>query len=220
MLLRTGRYFKLALKLVSLMGFVFLFVFLQFFFLLQKMDLKEFSIGDIPIEILDIESKSENNDAIIDFVASYHGNALIKTQVDLLAGIMTEIPAKITNIELNETKMRIILEGFDPEYPFISKLKFAFIEDPIPNFSWDIHNLAGIAELPWFEELVISIVKKTIRKKTLLPAMMTCWNFKKEKAGEDSDDPEEPKSPKSSKSPLKKLKKKLKKKNKKRKTIG
>ena len=220
MLLRTGRYFKLALKLVSLMGFVFLFVFLQFFFLLQKMDLKEFSIGDIPIEILDIESKSENNDAIIDFVASYHGNALIKTQVDLLAGIMTEIPAKITNIELNETKMRIILEGFDPEYPFISKLKFAFVEDPIPNFSWDIHNLAGIAELPWFEELVISIVKKTIRKKTLLPAMMTCWNFKKEKAGEDSDDLEEPKSPKSSKSPLKKLKKKLKKKNKKRKTIG
>ena len=220
MLLRTGRYFKLALKLVSLMGFVFLFVFLQFFFLLQKMDLKEFSIGDIPIEILDIESKSENNDAIIDFVASYHGNALIKTQVDLLAGIMTEIPAKITNIELNETKMRIILEGFDPEYPFISKLKFAFVEDPIPNFSWDIHNLAGIAELPWFEELVISIVKKTIRKKTLLPAMMTCWNFKKEKAGEDSDDTEEPKSPKSSKSPLKKLKKKLKKKNKKRKTIG
>ena len=54
MLLMTGRYFKLALKLVSLMGFVFLFVFLHFF-LLQKMDLKEFSIGDIPVEILDIE---------------------------------------------------------------------------------------------------------------------------------------------------------------------
>ena len=62
------------------------------------MDLKEFSIGDIPIEILDIESKTENNDAKIDFVASYHGNALIKTQVDLLAGIMTEIPARVTNI--------------------------------------------------------------------------------------------------------------------------
>ena len=184
------------------------------------MDLKEFSIGDIPIEVLDIESKSEDNDAIIDFVASYHGNALIKTQVDAVAGIMTEIPAKVTNIELKETKMRIILEGFDPEYPFISKLKFAFIEDPIPNFSWDIHNLAGIAELPWFEELVISIIKKKIRKTILLPAMMTCWNFKKEKAGEDSDDLEEQKLPQSSKSPLKKLKKKLKKKNKKRNTIG
>ena len=219
MLLRTGRYFKLALKLVSLMGFVFLFIFLHFF-LLQKMDLKEFSIGDIPIEILDIESKTENNDAKIDFVASYHGNALIKTQVDLLAGIMTEIPARVTNIELKETKMRILLEGFDPEYPFISKLKFAFIEDPIPNFSWDIHNLAGIAEIPWFEELVISIIKKKIRKTILLPAMMTCWNFKKEKAGEDSDDLEEPKLPQSSKSPLKKLKKKLKKRNKKRNTIG
>ena len=219
MLLRTGRYFKLALKLVSLMGFVFLFVFLHFF-LLQKMDLKEFSIGDIPIEILDIESKTENNDAKIDFVASYHGNALIKTQVDLLAGIMTEIPARVTNIELKETKMRILLEGFDPEYPFISKLKFAFIEDPIPNFSWDIHNLAGIAEIPWFEELVISVIKKMIRKKTLLPAMITCWNFKKEKAGEDSDDLEEQKLPQSSKSPLKKLKKRLKKKNKKRNTIG
>ena len=216
MLLRTGRYFKLALKLVSLMGFVFLFVFLHFF-LLQKMDLKEFSIGDIPIEILDIESKTENNDAKIDFVASYHGNALIKTQVDLLAGIMTEIPARVTNIELKETKMRILLEGFDPEYPFISKLKFAFIEDPIPNFSWDIHNLAGIAELPWFEEIVISFIKNKIRKTTVLPAMMTCWNFKKEKAGEDLEDSEKPKS---SKSPLKKLKKKLKKKNKKRKTIG
>ena len=219
MLLRTGRYFKLALKLVSLMGFVFLFVFLHFF-LLQKMDLKEFSIGDIPVEILDIESKTENNDTKIDFVASYHGNALIKTQVDLLAGIMTEIPARVTNIELKETKMRILLEGFDPEYPFISKLKFAFIEDPIPNFSWDIHNLAGIAEIPWFEELVISIIKKKIRKTILLPAMMTCWNFKKEKAGEDSDDLEEQKLPQSSKSPLKKLKKKLKKKNKKRNTIG
>ena len=219
MLLRTGRYFKLALKLVSLMGFVFLFIFLHFF-LLQKMDLKEFSIGDIPIEILDIESKTENNDAKIDFVASYHGNALIKTQVDLLAGIMTEIPARVTNIELKETKMRILLEGFDPEYPFISKLKFAFIEDPIPNFSWDIHNLAGIAEIPWFEELVISIIKKKIRKTILLPAMMTCWNFKKEKAGEDSDDLEEQKLPQSSKSPLKKLKKRLKKKNKKRNTIG
>ena len=219
MLLRTARYFKLALKLVSLMGFVFLFVFLHFF-LLQKMDLKEFSIGDIPIEILDIESKTENNDAKIDFVASYHGNALIKTQVDLLAGIMTEIPARVTNIELKETKMRILLEGFDPEYPFISKLKFAFIEDPIPNFSWDIHNLAGIAEIPWFEELVISVIKKMIRKKTLLPAMITCWNFKKEKAGEDSDDLEEQELPQSSKSPLKKLKKRLKKKNKKRNTIG
>ena len=120
---------------------------------------------------------------------------------------MTEIPARVTNIELKETKMRILLEGFDPEYPFISKLKFAFIEDPIRNFSWDIHNLAGIAELPWFEELVISIIKKKIRKTTLLPAMMTCWNFKKEKAGEDSEEP------KSSKSPLKKLKKKNKKRN-------
>ena len=219
MLLMTGRYFKLALKLVSLMGFVFLFVFLHFF-LLQKMDLKEFSIGDIPVEILDIESKTENNDTKIDFVASYHGNALIKTQVDLLAGIMTEIPARVTNIELKETKMRILLEGFDPEYPFISKLKFAFIEDPIPNFSWDIHNLAGIAEIPWFEELVISVIKKMIRKKTLLPAMITCWNFKKEKAGEDSDDLEEQELPQSSKSPLKKLKKRLKKKNKKRNTIG
>ena len=169
-----------------------------------KIDLKEFSIGDIPIEILDIESKSENNDSIIDFFASYHGNALINTQVDFLAGIMTEIPAKVTKMKLKDTKMRIILEGFIPEYPFISKLKFAFIEDPIPNFSWDIHNLAGIAEIPWFEELVISIIKQKIRKKTLLPAMMTCWNFKKEKAGEDSDDSEEPKLPKSSKLPLKK----------------
>jgi hypothetical protein len=181
------------------------------------MDLTEFSIGDIPIEILDVESKIENNDPLIDFVACYHGNALIKTQVDLLTGIMTKVPAKVANIQLKETKMRIILEGFDPEYPFISKLKFAFIEDPFPNFSWDIHNLAGIADLPWFEELVINIIKKRVRKKTVLPAMITCWNFKKEKAGEDSEDSEKPKS---SKSPLKKLKKKLKKKNKKRNTIG
>ena len=187
---------------------------------LHKIDLKEFSIGDIPIEILDVESMIENNDAIIDFVASYHGNALIKTQVDLVTGLMTKIPANITNIQLKETRMRILLEGFQPEYPFISKLKFAFIEDPIQNFNWDIHNLAGIAELPWFEEIVISFIKNKIRKTTVLPAMMTCWNFKKEKAGEDSDDLEEQKLPQSSKSPLKKLKKRLKKKNKKRNTIG
>ena len=174
---------------------------------LQKIDLKEFSIGDTPIEILDVESTIENNDAIIDFVASYHGNALIKTQVDLVTGLMTEIPAKITDIQLKETRMRILLEGFEPEYPFISKMKFAFIEDPVQNFSWDIHNLAGIAELPWFEEIVISFIKNKIRKTTVLPAMMTCWNFKKEKAGEDSEEP------KSSKSPLKKLKKKNKKRN-------
>ena len=73
--------------------------------------------------------------------------------------------------------------------------------------------MAGIAELPWFEEFVISLIEKKIRKTTVLPAMMTCWNFKKEKAGEDLEDSEEPKS---SKSPLKKLKKK----NKKRNTIG
>ena len=174
---------------------------------LHKIDLKEFSIGDIPIEILDVESIIENNDAIIDFVASYRGNALIKTQVDLVTGLMTKIPANITNIQLKETRMRILLEGFQPEYPFISKLKFAIIEDPIQNFNWDIHNLAGIAELPWFEEFVISLIKKKIRKTTVLPAMMTCWNFKKEKAGEDLEEP---------KSPLKKLKKK----NKKRNTIG
>ena len=174
---------------------------------LQKIDLKEFSIGDTPIEILDVESTIENNDAIIDFVASYHGNALIKTQVDLVTGLMTEIPAKITDIQLKETRMRILLEGFEPEYPFISKMKFAFIEDPVQNFSWDIHNLAGIAELPWFEEIVISFIKNKIRKTTVLPAMMTCWNFKKEKAGEDLEEP---------KSPLKKLKKK----NKNRNTIG
>ena len=130
---------------------------------------------------------------------------------------MTEISANVTDIQLKETRMRILLEGFQPEYPFISKLKFAFIEDPIQNFSWDIHNLAGIAELPWFEEFVISLIKKKIRKTTVLPAMMTCWNFKKEKAGEDPKVPEEPKS---SKSPSKNLKKKLKKKNKKRNTIG
>ena len=174
---------------------------------LQKIDLKEFSIGDTPIEILDVESTIENNDAIIDFVASYHGNALIKTQVDLVTGLMTEIPAKITDIQLKETRMRILLEGFEPEYPFISKMKFAFIEDPVQNFSWDIHNLAGIAELPWFEEFVISLIKKKISKTTVLPAMMTCWNFKKEKAGEDSEEP------KSSKSPLKKFKEKNKKRN-------
>ena len=174
---------------------------------LQKIDLKEFSIGDTPIEILDVESTIENNDAIIDFVASYHGNALIKTQVDLVTGLMTEIPAKITDIQLKETRMRILLEGFEPEYPFISKMKFAFIEDPVQNFSWDIHNLAGIAELPWFEEIVISFIKNKIRKTTVLPAMMTCWNFKKEKAGEDSEEP------KSSKSPLKKFKEKNKKRN-------
>ena len=192
-------------------------IFLQNIFHFQKIDLKEFSIGDIPIEILDVESTIENNDAIIDFAASYHGNALIKTQVDLLRVLMTEISANVTDIQLKETRMRILLEGFDPEYPFISKLKFAFIEDPIANFSWDIHNLAGIAEIPWFEDFVISIIKKIVRKKTLLPAMITCWNFKKGKAGEDFEDFEEPKS---SKSPLKKLKKKLKRKNKKRKTIG
>ena len=199
------------------MGFVHFLTKYTYIFHFQKIDLKEFSIGDIPIEILDVESTIENNDAIIDFVASYHGNALIKTQVDLVSGLMTEIPAKITDIQLKETRMRILLEGFDPEYPFISKLKFAFIEDPIQNFSWDIHNLAGIAELPWFEEFVISSIKKKVLKTTLLPAMITCWNFKKEKAGEDLEDSEEPKS---SKSPLKKLKKKLKKKNKKRNTIG
>ena len=187
---------------------------------MHKVDLKEFSIGDIPIEILDVESMIENNDAIIDFVASYHGNALIKTQVDLVTGLMTEIPAKITDIQLKETRMRILLEGFEPEYPFISKMKFAFIEDPVQNFSWDIHNLAGIAELPWFEEIVISFIKNKIRKTTVLPAMMTCWNFKKEKAGEDLDDSEEQKLPQSTKSPMKKLKKKLKKRNTKRKTIG
>ena len=174
---------------------------------LHKIDLKEFSIGDIPIEIHDVDSTIENNNAIIDFVASYHGNALIKTQVDLVTGLMTQIPAKITNIQLKETRMRILFEGFQPEYPFISKLKFAFIEDPIQNFNWDIHNLAGIAELPWFEEFVISLIKKKIRKTTVLPAMMTCWNFKKEKAGEDSEEP------KSSKSPLKKFKEKNKKRN-------
>ena len=123
---------------------------------------------------------------------------------------MTQIPAKITNIQLKETRMRILLEGFQPEYPFISKLKFVFIEDPIQNINWDIHNLAGIAELPWFEEFVISLIKKKIRKTTVLPAMMTCWNFKKEKAEEGSEEP------KLSKSPLKKLKKK----NKNRNTIG
>ena len=184
------------------------------------MVLIDFSIGDIPIEILDIESKIEDDDAIIDFVASYHGNALIQTEVDLVTGIMTEIPAKVTDIQLKDTKMRIILEGFDSEYPFISKLKFAFIEDPIHNFSWDIHNLAGIAEIPWFEEFAISIIKKKIRKTTVLPAMMTCWNFKKNKSEEDSEEAEEPKTPKSPKSALKKLKKKLKKKNKKRNTVG
>ena len=183
-------------------------IFLQNIFHFQKIDLKAFSIGDIPIEILDVESTIENNDVKIDFVASYHGNALIKTQVDLLRVLMTEISANVTDIQLKETRMRILLEGFDPEYPFISKLKFAFIEDPIANFSWDIHNLAGIAELPWFEEIVISFIKNKIRKTTVLPAMMTCWNFKKEKAEEDLEDSEEPKS---SKSPLKKSKKKLKK---------
>ena len=141
---------------------------------MQKIDLKEFSIGDVPIEILDVESTIENNDAVIDFVASYHGNALIKTQVDLVTGLMTEIPAKITDIKLKETRMRILLEGFEPEYPFISKLKFAFIEDPIQNFSWDIHNLAGIAELPWFEELVISIIKKKIRDTLLYILFIFC----------------------------------------------
>ena len=54
-------------------------IFLQNIFHFQKIDLKEFTIGDIPIEILDVESTIENNDVKLDFVASYHGNALIKT---------------------------------------------------------------------------------------------------------------------------------------------
>ena len=141
------------------------------------MVLIDFSIGDIPIEILDIESKIEDDDAIIDFVASYHGNALIQTEVDLVTGIMTEIPAKVTDIQLKDTKMRIILEGFDSEYPFISKLKFAFIEDPIHNFSWDIHNLAGIADLPvigeLLDELAMTYLDKKIKKKIILPAMFS-----------------------------------------------
>ena len=143
------------------------------FFYLQKLNLKEFSIGDIPIEILDVESKIENNDAIIDIVASYHGNALLKTEVDLVTGLITKTPANITDIEVREAKMRIILEGFDSEYPFISKVKFAFIEDPFPNCSWDVHNLAGIADLPGFDELAMSYLDKKIKKKIILPAMFS-----------------------------------------------
>ena len=173
------------------------------------MDLIDFSIGDVPIKILDIETKFENDEIIIDFVASYHGNALI--QIDLVTGRTTEIPAQVTDIQLKDTKMRIILGSFDSEHPFGVPEKFAFMEDPIHNFSCDIHNLAGI---PLFEGLVISTIKKQIRKKAVLPAMISCWNFKKNKSEENSEEAEEPKSPKSA------WKKKLNKKNKKRNTVG
>ena len=126
-----------------------------------------------------------------------------------MTGLITKTPANITDIKVKEAKMRIILEGFDSEYPFISKLKFAFIEDPFPNCSWDVHNLAGIAEFPGFDELAMSYLDKKIKKKIVLPAMFSfpIKNFFSEESSEESPEECSEKSP----SQVKKIKNHLKK---------
>ena len=103
------------------------------------------SIGNEPVKILNVESKVENNvDMVIDITASYNGNAVLDTLVDV--GFATKIPVKITNIRIEEVKIRLFFSQFDSgstKYPFLSGLKFAFVEDPLPNCHWNIHNLSS-----------------------------------------------------------------------------
>ena len=134
------------------------------------MVLKEFNVGDEPFKILNVDSKIENLDIAIDITASYRGNAVVDGLIDVG---FAKIPIKITNIKIKEVKMRLFLNEFNSDSPpFFSEMKFAFIEDPLPNFDWDLHNLAGFAEIPGFDELILHIIDRKFKKKFVLPHMI------------------------------------------------
>jgi len=123
-------------------------------------------IGNEPVKILDVESKFENNmeDMVIDITASYDGNAVLDTLVDVG---FAKIPVKITQIRIQEVKMRIFFSQFDyesTEHPFFSGLifsglKFAFVEDPLPNCH--LNNLAGLS--------LIKLIERNFKKRFVLP---------------------------------------------------
>ena len=136
----------------------------------QELVLYEFSIGNVSPKLINIESKIEDKDVIIDCNISYHGNAFINVGFDFK---IAEVPAKIEKIKIDQAKMRIILQDCNSRYPFFSQMKFAFVEDPIPKCNWDIHNLAGIAEIPGFDELMLHFISEKFKKKVVLPEMIT-----------------------------------------------
>ena len=119
-------------------------------------------IGNEPVKILDVESKVENNvDMVIDITASYNGNAVLDTLVDVG---FAKIPVKITNIRIQEVKMRLFFSQFDSEsteHPFFSGLKFAFIENPLPNCDWNFHSLAEIC--------IKHIIERNFNERFVLP---------------------------------------------------
>ena len=84
-----------------------------------------------------------------------------------------KIPVKIKHLEIEEAKMRLVINEVNSEPPFFSEMKFAFIEDPLPKCDWDIHNLAGFAEIPGFDELILHLIEKKFKKRFVLPHMIT-----------------------------------------------
>ena len=136
----------------------------------QELVLHEFSIGDVSPKLLNIESKIEDTDVIIDCNISYHGNTFINLGFDIK---IAEVPAKVDSIKIDQAKMRIILQDCNSRYPFFSQMKFAFVEDPIPKCDWDIHNLAGIADIPGFDQLILHFISEKFKKKLVLPEMIT-----------------------------------------------
>merc|ERR1712079_578245 len=137
---------------------------------LKELVLYEFSIGDVSPKLINIESKIEDKDVIVDFNISYHGNSFINVGFDFK---IADVPAKIDNIKIDLAKIRIILQDCNSRYPFFSQMKFAFVEDPIPKCNWDTHNLAGIAELPGFDELMLHFISEKLKKIVVLPEMIT-----------------------------------------------
>lgn len=122
--------------------------------------MEKFYIGDQPPKIHQISCWIQNNDLLFDIELDYHGNAFFKACFD--TGL-AKIPVTIQNIVIENAKLRIVLKKW-------SGIHLGFLE--APKVDWDINNLAGIADIPGFDELIMHFINVRLTNRVVLPRML------------------------------------------------
>ena len=102
----------------------------------HSITLEKFTIGDIPIEICQIQAWEEKEgDLIIDLEIKYEGNAC--AQITFTGEIIKiAMPLTVQNIRIQSAKVRLVLKFENSELPIVSGINFAFLEPP--QFEWNL----------------------------------------------------------------------------------
>ncbi len=136
-------------------------------YLWKGLSLDKFYIGDEPPRLTKVSAWAEGEDLLFDLEVTYDGNAFFKASIDME---IFKIPITLQNVTVSSAKMRLVFKHCMPEPPFVAGVHFGFIETP--QCDWDIKGLAGVANIPGFDELILHILNVRLTNRVVLPHML------------------------------------------------